>query len=222
MYFVEGDQMAAKKIGPERLGAFSDGVIAIIITIMVLDLKVPHDASLADFLAMWPTVVAYALSYVLVGVVWVNHHHLLRYVRTAGNTILWSNLLLLFVVSLIPYFTACLPASHMNTISTAFYAGDFFLVAITFHIFQTAISKQFERDPELELLLEASNRRNSIAMLMNFSAIPVAWFNPLISLSLIGGVCALYFIPDIALCPHARARLRLQGEATAFQTTSDS
>ncbi len=71
--------MRTRKVGPERLGAFSDGVIAIIITIMVLDLRAPHDASLMALFALWPTFAAYALSYLFVAVVWVNHHHLLRY-----------------------------------------------------------------------------------------------------------------------------------------------
>jgi uncharacterized membrane protein len=95
--------LTTRKIGAERLGAFSDGVIAIIITIMVLDLKPPHESSLQALLGLWPTFSAYALSYLFVGVVWVNHHHLLRYVENASPSIIWSSMVFLFFVSLIPF-----------------------------------------------------------------------------------------------------------------------
>src|SRR5271163_373679 len=130
--------MVKRKVGPERLGAFSDGVIAVIITIMVLELKAPHEASMAALLALWPTFLSYALSYLFVGIVWVNHHHVLRYTENADSFVIWTNLAFLFFVSLIPFFTAYLADNRMNSFTTAVYAAEFLAITIAFMFFERA------------------------------------------------------------------------------------
>ena len=183
---------------PERLGAFSDGVIAVIITIMVLDLKAPHEATLAALLLLWPTFAAYSVSYLFVGVVWVNHHHLLRYTDSAEASIIWPNFLLLFLVSLIPFSTSFLAESRAQPFPTALYALVFLLITIAFSIFQLAVNQQVGDDAELQPKIEASTRRNWIALLVYALAIPAAYIRPVLSLALIVGVSALYLVPDMS------------------------
>src|SRR5882762_9991090 len=95
-----------QKSSPERLSIYSDGVFAIIMTILVLDLRAPESASFAALLPLWPTALSYAVSYLFLAIVWVNHHHLLRYADTATNRLIWGNFSHLFTVSLIPFSTA--------------------------------------------------------------------------------------------------------------------
>lgn len=177
--------MARSKATPERLGAFSDGVLAIIITIMVLDLKVPHESGLAAMAGMWPTFFSYALSYLFVGVVWINHHHLIRHTERAEPGVIWANLLLLFFVSLIPFFTAYM-AEKMDSFTTACYAGIFLLVTIAFMLFQNTIAKQFET-AELREMDRAGRKRNWIALVSYAAAIPAAYLHPWVSLAIVVG-----------------------------------
>jgi uncharacterized membrane protein len=188
--------MAARKAGSERLGAFSDGVIAVIITIMVLELKAPHDASVAALMALWPTFASYALSYLFVGVVWVNHHHLLRYAESADHLVIWSNLVFLFFVSLIPFFTSYMAENRMNSFTTALYAVNFLLITLAFHLFQWAITRQLAEEAELTRMARAATYRNWIALLLYALAIPAAFLHPAVSLALILVVAFLYFIPN--------------------------
>jgi uncharacterized membrane protein len=185
-----------RKSGPERLGAFSDGVIAIILTIMVLDLKAPHEASLTALFALWPTFAAYALSYLFVAVVWVNHHHLLRYVEHATEMLIWSNFGFLFFVSLIPFCTSYLAETRMNSFTTALYALDFLLVTIAFMFFQWAITRQLELTDGEQAGVRMATRRNWLALLLYAIAVPAAYLHPAISLGLVLLVALLYFAPD--------------------------
>jgi len=188
--------MVKRKVGPERLGAFSDGVIAVIITIMVLELKAPHEASMAALLALWPTFLSYALSYLFVGIVWVNHHHVLRYTENADSFVIWTNLAFLFFVSLIPFFTAYLADNRMNSFTTAVYAAEFLAITIAFMFFERAVTRQFGDDPDLSEMVRTGTRRNWTAFVLYSVAIPVAYVHPAFALVLIVGVTLLYFVPD--------------------------
>jgi uncharacterized membrane protein len=188
--------MAAHKATPERLGAFSDGVLAIIITIMVLELKIPHESGPRALAAMWPTFFSYALSYLFVGVVWINHHHLIRYTERAGPGVIWANLLLLFCVSLIPFFTAYMADTRMDSFTTALYAGIFTLVTVAFMLFQSMIARQFEGDAGLRAMDRAASKRNWVALGSYAIAIPAAYLHPAVALAIIIGISALYFVPD--------------------------
>jgi uncharacterized membrane protein len=183
-------------VGPERLGAFSDGVIAIIITIMVLDLRAPHDASLAALFALWPTFAAYALSYLFVAVVWVNHHHLLRYTEHASGAVIWTNMVFLFFVSLIPFCTSYMAENRMNSFTTALYAGNFLLITVAFMFFQWAITRQIDMLERESAAVRAATWRNWVALLLYVIAIPAAYLHPAVSLGLILVVAVLYFMPE--------------------------
>jgi len=119
-------------VTPERMNAFSDGVFAVIITILVLELRPPNEASFGALLDLWPTAVSYAISYLFVAIVWVNHHHLLRFPDVATHRLIWGNFAHLFSVSLMPFSTAWLASSRLGGVAVAFYAGVFFLVNVTY------------------------------------------------------------------------------------------
>jgi uncharacterized membrane protein len=121
--------MAEQRATPERLGAFSDGVFAVIITIMVLDLRPPSGATLAALLPLWPAALSYAVSYLFIAIVWVNHHHLLRFAEHATPRLIWVNFAHLFMVSLVPFSTAwvgagCSPTGCCINRSTKSTAGE--------------------------------------------------------------------------------------------------
>src|SRR6185369_8797884 len=127
------------QMGKGRLEAFSDGVLAIIITIMVLELKVPHDASLHDLLPLLPVFLSYVLSFVYVGIYWNNHHHMLHASTTVTGAMLWANLHLLFWLSLFPFATGWMGENHFAPLPTALYGGVLLMAAIAYYLLEQAI-----------------------------------------------------------------------------------
>jgi uncharacterized membrane protein len=121
-----------RKATPERLNAFSDGVFAVLITVLVLELRPPELASFAALLALWPTWLSYAVSYVFIAIVWANHHYLFRYAEEATSRLLWFNFAHLFSMSLLPLSTAWMAVSRLAPQPVAFYAAVFFLVNATY------------------------------------------------------------------------------------------
>lgn len=119
-------------VTPERMNAFSDGVFAVLITILVLDLRPPKEANFGALLELWPTAVSYAISYLFIAIVWVNHHHLLRFPDAVTHRLIWVNFAHLFAVSLMPFATAWIASSRLGPVPVAFYAGDFVLVNLTY------------------------------------------------------------------------------------------
>ncbi len=131
---VQGREVsvAARQTSPERVGLFSDAVFAVIITILVLDLKPPSAATFSALLPLWPTGLSYAVSYVFIAIVWVNHHHLFSYAQVATPRLVWSNFAHLFSVSLIPFTTGWIADSRLAAAPVAMYAAIFVLVNITY------------------------------------------------------------------------------------------
>ncbi len=121
-----------KDATPERLSAFSDGVFAVLITVLVLELRPPAQPSFAALLAEWPTLLSYAVSYVFIAIVWINHHYLMRYAERATGRLLWANFAHLFSMSLLPLATSWMATSRLSGQPVAFYAGVFFLVNVTY------------------------------------------------------------------------------------------
>lgn len=120
------------KATPERLSAFSDGVFAVLITVLVLELRPPSAPTFKALLALWPTWLSYALSYLFIAIVWINHHYLMRYANEATPRLLWFNFAHLFSMSLLPFSTAWMAASKLSPQPVAFYASVFFLVNLTY------------------------------------------------------------------------------------------
>ena len=179
-----------------RLEAFSDGVIAIIITIMVLEIKVPHGEHLEDLLPLWPVVLSYVLSFVNVGIYWSNHHHLLHTVKHVNGPILLGNLNLLFWLSLMPFTTAWVGENHFASTPMAVYAVDLCLCAISYTVLQLQIIKAHG---PASVLSQAVGRdtKGKISLASYVVAIPLALVGlPALSGLLILAVACIWLIPD--------------------------
>lgn len=178
-----------------RLEAFSDGVIAIAITIMVLELKIPHGSGWADAASLVPVFLSYLLSYVYVGIYWVNHHHLLQPVRRVDGPILWANLHLLFWMSLIPFVTNWVAENRMEAVPVALYGAVLLMCSIAFTLLGRALLARQEPDARLAQVF-GKGRKNWLSMLLYALAIPLSlWYPPLGTLIYVL-VAALWFIPD--------------------------
>jgi uncharacterized membrane protein len=178
-----------------RLEAFSDGVIAIIITIMVLELKVPHTTHAEGFIRLWPTFMSYALSYITVAIYWVKHHHLFHCVEKVGHRVLWANNLLLFFLSLIPFATAYVGENHLSAFPTALYLALLLACGLSYYVLSDAISRQYKNDTEWKDIDKASKRKNNLALALYTVGIGAAYIHPMISFALAAFVAAIYFIP---------------------------
>ena len=179
----------------ERLTAFSDGVIAIIITIMVLELKAPHGERLGDLLRLWPTFSSYVLSFVYVAIYWNNHHHLLATVGRVNGAILWANMHLLFWLSLIPFATAWLGENHFAAMPTALYGGALLAASIAYFILQAAILRTQGADSPLSRALGA-DIKGKISPVLYASAIGLAFLRPWLANAVYVAVALMWLIPD--------------------------
>ena len=178
-----------------RLEAFSDGVLAIIITIMVLELKVPHGGELSSLKPLLPVFLSYVLSFIYVGIYWNNHHHMLNTVNHVSGGILWANLHLLFWLSLFPFTTGWIGENHASPTPTAVYGVVLLLAAVAYYILQRAIIAHQGRDSLLAAAV-GSDWKGKLSPLLYLIAIPLAFVNPLISTGIYGFVALLWLIPD--------------------------
>ena len=179
-----------------RLEAFSDGVIAIIITIMVLEFKVPHGEQLADLLPLWPVFLSYVLSFVNVGIYWANHHHLLHATKHVNGSILLGNLNLLFWMSLMPFTTAWVGENHFAAMPMAVYAFDLSMCAVAYTILVFQIIHAHGKD---SLIAEAigNDGKGKISLAAYVFAIPLALLGlPIVSGLLILAVACMWMVPD--------------------------
>jgi uncharacterized membrane protein len=180
---------------PERLNAFSDGVIAIIITIMVLELKVPHGTDLAALSPVFPAFLVYVLSFIIVGIYWNNHHHLLYLTRRVTGGILWANLHLLFWLSLMPFVTGWMGENHFAPLPTALYGAVLLSAAIAYYILEQVIIRKQPADSALAIAV-GGDTKGRISLVLYAAAIPLAFVNQLISDALYALVALIWFIPD--------------------------
>jgi len=178
-----------------RMEAFSDGVVAIIITIMVLELDVPHGVGLADLRPVLPALLSYVLSFIYVGIYWNNHHHMLNAVRTVNGPILWANLHLLFWQSLVPFATAWLGENGLAAMPAAVYGGVLLMSAVAYSILATLLVRHEGPDSDLA---QAFGRdwKGKISVVLYIAAIALAFVVPVASIALYVAVAAIWFIPD--------------------------
>jgi uncharacterized membrane protein len=178
-----------------RLEAFSDGVIAIIITIMVLEMKVPLGADLAALRPLVPVFLSYVLSYVNVGIYWNNHHHLLHAARHVSGRVLWANLLLLFWLSLFPFCTGWMGENHFASLPTALYGIVLLMAAYSYLILQAAIVAVDGPSSPLAKAV-GTDRKGLVSRLLYMAAIAAAFVRPWIAWALYVAVALLWFVPD--------------------------
>ncbi|MEJ7780902.1 MAG: TMEM175 family protein [Daejeonella sp.] len=178
-----------------RLEAFSDGVIAIIITIMVLELKVPHDASLDALVPLTPVLVSYILSFLYIGIYWNNHHHMLHATKSVNGNILWANLHLLFWLSLVPFVTAWMGENHFAMWPVVFYGIVLLMNAIAYAILALTLLKHHGKDSLLAIAMGKS-WKEKLSIIIYASAIGLSFINPWIGLALYFVVAVIWLIPD--------------------------
>jgi uncharacterized membrane protein len=182
-------------MGKGRIEAFSDGVIAIIITIMVLEFKVPEGEGLEVLRPLIPVFLAYVLSFINVGIYWNNHHHMFQAVKHVSGKVLWANLHLLFWLSLMPFATGFMAENHFAAIPVAVYAFDLFMCAVAYTILVIHLIGHHGHDSDFAKAI-GSDRKGKISLLFYLIAMPAALVNSWISLALILAVAYIWFIPD--------------------------
>jgi uncharacterized membrane protein len=182
-------------VGKGRLEAFSDGVIAIIITIMVLELKVPHGAGLDALSPLIPVFISYVLSFVFIGIYWNNHHHMLHAVGNVNGRILWANLHLLFWLSLIPFVTGWMGENHFAALPVALYGAVLLMAGLAYFVLARALAAHHGKDSKLARALGKDTKgRASVAIYA--VAIPLSFVNPWIAFAMYIVVAIIWFIPD--------------------------
>jgi uncharacterized membrane protein len=182
-------------MGKARLEAFSDGVIAIIITIMVLELKVPHGINVAAMAPLAPVFLSYVLSFTYVGIYWNNHHHTLQIATTVNGAILWANLHLLFWLSLIPFVTALMGENHWASLPVALYGVVLFMNAVAYLILVRFMIRHEGHDSALAHAM-GRDIKGKISPALYAAGIALAFVQPAISLAIYVAVAMIWFIPD--------------------------
>ena len=178
-----------------RLEAFSDGVIAIIITIMVLELKVPHGHDFAAIAPLLPVFLSYVLSFVYVGIYWNNHHHLFQVATRVNGSILWANLHLLFWLSLIPFVTGWMGENHFTALPTALYGLVLLMSSTAYLLLQCTIRAEQGRDSKIAAAL-GSDWKGKLSPVLYLTAIGMAFVNEKIAGAIYVAVAVTWFIPD--------------------------
>lgn len=182
-------------MGKNRLEAFSDGVIAIIITIMVLELKVPHGETLEALLPLGLVLLSYILSFIYVGIYWTNHHHLVHAVREINGAVLWANLHLLFWLSLIPFVTGWMGENHFATIPVAAYGVVLFMCAIAYLILVRILTRNHKHNLELAEAI-GTDRKGWISVILYLVGIALAFVHPWLGFGTYAAVALMWCIPD--------------------------
>jgi len=186
---------------PGRLEAFSDGVIAVIITIMVLELKVPTQNGLDGLRAVLPTLCLYLISFAFTGIYWINHHHLVHRTEEADELILWANLGFLFCLSLLPFFTSYVLEKKMDSFSVAIYVASMVVTGFSFLLLRLAIGRRLRHAGKLDAEDTAVQRKNYLSLFVYLVAIPLAFQHPRVSLGLVAFVTIVWITPTTGIKP---------------------
>jgi uncharacterized membrane protein len=182
-------------LGKQRLEAFSDGVIAIIITVMVLEMKVPHGTDWVALRPLIPVFLSYALSFVFLGIYWSNHHHLLQAIRYVNGQTLWANLHLLFWLSLIPFVTSWMGETHFAARPVAAYGVVMLLAAVAYFILVRVLISLHGQDSPLAVAL-GSDFKGKVSVVLYAVAIPLSLMSPLLACAVYVFVAVVWLVPD--------------------------
>ena len=190
--------MREEKATADRLVAYSDAVFAVIVTIMVLELKAPDEPSLSSLLPLWPTGVSYDVSYLFIAIIWINHHYLMRFVGPPTLKLIWFNFVHLFLVSLLPFATAWIARTRLASSPVAFYAGLFVCVDIAYNVFEREVLAGADVT-QVPTRTRRRARRRSLVVLAGFmTAMLVAFVAPRIAFGLICAALILHLRPEAA------------------------
>src|SRR5580698_1410934 len=186
---------------PARLEAFSDGVIAVIITIMVLELKVPHQDGLEGLRTVLPTLCLYLISFAFVGIYWINHHHLVHRTEEADELILYANLGFLFCLSLLPFFTSYVLEKKMDSYSVVIYIASMVVTGFSFLLLRLAIARRLRHAGKFDAEDKAVERKNWLSLFVYLVAIPLAFQHPRVALGLVSFVTVIWVTPTVGIKP---------------------
>jgi len=190
--------MAEEKLTADRLAAYSDAVFAVIVTIMVLELKAPDEPTFSALWPLWPTVISYALSFLFIAIIWINHHYLWRYVGAPTLGLIWINFGHLFMVSLLPFATAWVARTRLASVPVAFYAGLFVCVDVAYNVFERQVLAHADAT-HVSVRTRRLARRRSLIVLGGFTAaMLVALVAPRVGFGLICASLILHLRPDVS------------------------
>jgi uncharacterized membrane protein len=202
MIFPEGRRnpkeraMREEKITADRLAAFSDAVFAVIVTVMVLELRAPEQPEFSALWSLWPTAISYAVSYLFIAIIWINHHYLMRFVGPPTLGLIWINFVHLFMVSLLPFATAWVARTRLASSPVAFYAGLFVCIDIAYNVFESEVLARADAT-QMTARTRRLARRRSLGVLASFTtAMLVAFVAPRIAFGLICGALILHLRPE--------------------------
>jgi uncharacterized membrane protein len=184
------------KMNKTRLEAFSDGVLAIIITIMVLEIKIPVTSNWEELVELLPIFISYVLSFTFVGIYWGSHHHLMQVVKKISTGIIWANLNLLFWLSLIPFGTGWMGETHFSQNAVIFYAVLLMFCGAAYYILQKRIEKNHLHEAHLGDIFKKQSRKGIVSLVLYSVAIIFAFLNPIISGVIFFAVAAMWIVPD--------------------------
>jgi uncharacterized membrane protein len=191
----DADEERDGQPGVGRVEAFSDGVLAIIVTIMVLELRPPEEPGIEHLWRLWPTFVAYALSFAYVGIYWVNHHRLFSHAHRATNALIWFNLFLLFALSLVPFSTAYLGAQHFSRDATLLYLATMLFPALSYTPLQHVIRNTGSKTSMAETYHRQTMRKGMAATAIYLAGVPLTLVSPWLGIGCALLVAILWFLP---------------------------
>lgn len=200
--------MPEKTFPTTRLEAFSDGVLAVVITIMVLELKVPHTHGMVGLLSIAPILFVYLLSFAFTAIYWVNHHHLIRRIERCDHRVLYANMGFLFAASLLPFSTAYVIEEHSDSFSVSLYAASMIFTAFCFLLLRLAVDRLLRQAGDLNPEDRVTQRKHLISLGLYFIAIPLAQFHPYIALGIITLVTVVWIVPTAHCDDYPREELR--------------
>ncbi|HXF28042.1 MAG TPA: TMEM175 family protein [Verrucomicrobiae bacterium] len=190
--------MSEEKITADRLAAYSDAVFAVIVTIMVLELKAPDQPGFPDLWPLWPTGISYVVSYLFIAIIWINHHYLWRFVGPPTLGLIWINFVHLFMVSLLPFATAWIARTRLASSPMVLYAGLFVCIDIAYNVFEHRVLAGADVT-QVSARMRRMARRRSLAVLASFTAaMLVAFVAPRVGFGLICAALVLHLKPDIS------------------------
>lgn len=190
--------MREYKATADRLTSYSDAVFAVIVTVMVLELKAPNQSTFSALWPLWPTAISYAVSYLFIAIIWINHHHLMRFVDSPSLKLIWINFAHLFMVSLLPFATAWIARTRLASPPVVCYAGLFVCIDIAYNFFERDVLMHAD-DTEVSEYRRRLARRRSLGVLASFTtAMLIAFFTPRVGFVLICGALIFHLRPEAA------------------------
>ena len=190
--------MREEKEKAHRLAAYSDAVFAVIVTIMVLELRAPDQPTFSAVWPLWPTAISYAVSYLFIAIIWINHHYLMRLVGPPTLRLIWINFVHLFMISLLPFATAWVARTRLASSPVVFYAGLFVCIDIAYNVFERQVFAGAAADQVSERTRRIARRRSLVVLAIFTAAMLIAFVAPRVGFGLICGALILHLRPDVS------------------------